>query len=167
MVYQRAKGQLDKRPFGTQLEVYNDGFEWLQHSIAAREPANNLPRVKIGGPDCTCVYDASLLNISAMSFGSLSANAIKALNRGARMGGFAHDTGEGGLSPYHLEGGGDLIWEIGSGYFTARNADGSFSPEGSRKLRPSIRSRWWSSRSARAPSLGRAAFSRPPRSARR
>ncbi len=129
VVYQRAKGQLDKRPFGTQLEVYNDGFEWLQHSIAARQPSNILPRVMIGGPDCTRPYDASLLNISAMSFGSLSANAIKALNRGAKMGGFAHDTGEGGLSLYHLEGGGDLIWEIGSGYFTARNADGSFSPE--------------------------------------
>ena len=129
VVYQRAKGQLDKRPFGTQLEVYNDGFEWLQHSIAARQPSNILPRVIIGGPDCARPYEASLLNISAMSFGSLSANAIKALNRGARMGGFAHDTGEGGLSLYHLDGGGDLIWEIGSGYFTARNPDGSFSPE--------------------------------------
>ncbi len=129
VVYQRAKMQLDKRPFGTQHNVYQEGFEWLQHSVAAREPAKTLPRVTIGGPDCTRPYSSSLLNISAMSFGSLSANAIRALNRGAQEGGFAHDTGEGGLSPYHREGGGDLIWEIGSGYFSARHPDGRFSPE--------------------------------------
>ena len=86
-------------------------------------------RVKIGGPDCKQPYDASLYNISAMSFGALSANAISALNKGAKMGGFAHDTGEGGISRYHREGGGDLIYEIGSGYFGCRNDDGSFSPE--------------------------------------
>ena len=129
VVYQRAKMQLDKRPFGTQYDVYTDGFEWLQHSMAAKHPPAALPRVMIGGPDCTRPYSASLLNISAMSFGSLSANAIKALNKGAQEGGFAHDTGEGGLSPHHREHGGDLIWEIGSGYFSARNPDGSFSPE--------------------------------------
>jgi glutamate synthase domain-containing protein 2 len=129
LVYQRAKRQLDKRPFGTQLEVYEQGYEWLQHSITAREPARDLPRVTIGGPDCARPYSASLFNISAMSFGSLSANAIKALNRGAKMGQFAHDTGEGGVSLHHTEAGGDLIWEIGSGYFSARNLDGTFSPE--------------------------------------
>jgi glutamate synthase domain-containing protein 2 len=126
LVYQRAKMQLDKRPFGTQYEVYDDGFEWLNHSLAARPPGDRDPRIEIGGPDCTQPYSASSLNISAMSFGSLSANAIRALNRGARMGNFAHDTGEGGISPYHLEAGGDLIWEIGSGYFGARTADGRF-----------------------------------------
>ncbi|MFM7304126.1 MAG: FMN-binding glutamate synthase family protein, partial [Alphaproteobacteria bacterium] len=129
IVYQRAKQQLDKRPFGTQYDVYETGFEWLQHSLAARAPAKDLPRILIGGPTCARPYSASILNISAMSFGSLSANAIRALNQGAKRGGFAHDTGEGGLSPYHREAGGDLIWEIGSGYFSARNADGSFSPE--------------------------------------
>ncbi|MCA4920817.1 MAG: FMN-binding glutamate synthase family protein [Roseomonas sp.] len=129
IVYQRAKKQLDKRPFGTQYDVYDTGFEWLQHSLAARAPAHDLPRILIGGPACTQPYSASILNISAMSFGSLSANAIRALNQGAKRGGFAHDTGEGGLSPYHREAGGDLIWEIGSGYFSARNPDGSFSPE--------------------------------------
>ena len=129
IVYQRAKKQLDKRPFGTQYDVYDTGFEWLQHSLAARPPAHELPRILIGGPACTKPYSASLLNISAMSFGSLSANAIRALNQGAKRGGFAHDTGEGGLSPYHREAGGDLIWEIGSGYFSARNPDGSFSPD--------------------------------------
>ncbi len=129
VVYQRAKMQLDKRPFGTQLSVYGDGFEWMHHSIAAGEPARELFRVTIGGPDCKRPYDASVLNISAMSFGSLSANAIRALNKGAKIGGFAHDTGEGGFSPYHREHGGDIIWELGSGYFGARNSDGSFSPE--------------------------------------
>ncbi len=129
VVYQRAKMVLDKRPFGTQYEVYQGGFEWLHHSMAAKEPAKQAPRVLIGGPDCTQPYSASLLNISAMSFGSLSANAIRALNKGAAAGGFAHDTGEGGLSPYHREAGGDIIWEIGSGYFGARNPDGSFSAE--------------------------------------
>jgi glutamate synthase domain-containing protein 2 len=128
VVYQRAKGQLDKRPFGTQYDVYQDGFEWLHHSMAPRPVAETAPRLMIGGPDCAQPYSASLLNISAMSFGSLSANAIRALNRGAKAGGFAHDTGEGGLSPHHREGGGDLIWELGSGYFSARDAQGRFDP---------------------------------------
>ncbi|MDR3374671.1 MAG: FMN-binding glutamate synthase family protein [Ancalomicrobiaceae bacterium] len=129
VVYQRAKGQLDKRPFGTQLDVYAASFEWLNHSMTPKHPNGHDFRVTIGGPDCTKPYNASLFNISAMSFGALSANAISALNRGARHGGFAHDTGEGGLSPYHRDGGGDIIWEIGSGYFGCRDLDGHFSPE--------------------------------------
>jgi glutamate synthase domain-containing protein 2 len=129
VVYQRAKMVLDKRPFGTQYDVYADGFEWVRHSMVPRPQAVEPFRVKVGGPDCTRPYEASVFNISAMSFGALSPNAIRALNKGAKEGGFAHDTGEGGLSPYHREFGGDLIWEIGSGYFGARNPDGSFSPE--------------------------------------
>ncbi len=129
IVYQRAKKALDKRPFGTQYDVYCDSFEWLQHSIVPEEPAKEPFRVVIGGPDTTKPYSASVFNISAMSYGSLSANAIRALNRGAKLGGFAHDTGEGGVSPYHREHGGDLIWELGSGYFGCRNDDGSFSRE--------------------------------------
>jgi glutamate synthase domain-containing protein 2 len=129
VVYQRAKGQLDKLPFGTQIDVYSTEFEWLGHSLAAKEPSREPFRVLIGGPQCGHPYSASLLNISAMSFGALSANAIRALNKGALGGGFAHDTGEGGLSQYHREHGGDLIWEIGSGYFGCRTAEGNFSPE--------------------------------------
>ena len=129
VVYQRAKMALDKRPFGTQLNVYGDGFEWMNHSIAPAPVSSEPFRVTIGGPDCARPYRASVFNISALSFGALSANAIRALNTGARLGGFAHDTGEGGLSPHHLAGGGDVIWEIGSGYFGARNPDGTFSPE--------------------------------------
>ena len=129
VVYQRAKMALDKRPFGTQFNVYEVGYEWLQHSIAPRPVAAAPFRVSVGGPDCARPYSASVLNISAMSFGSLSANAIRALNAGAKKGGFAHDTGEGGFSPYHKEKGGDIIWEIGSGYFGCRNADGSFNAD--------------------------------------
>ena len=129
VVYQRAKNVLDKRPFGTQYDVYADGYEWLRHSIAPRLHATGPFRVPIGGPDCALPYCASIFNISAMSFGALSPNAIRALNAGAKIGGFAHDTGEGGFSPYHREKGGDIIWEIGSGYFGCRNADGSFCPE--------------------------------------
>ncbi|MEZ5910213.1 MAG: FMN-binding glutamate synthase family protein [Hyphomicrobiaceae bacterium] len=129
IAYQRAKSELDKRPFGTQFDVYSDAYEWVNHSIAPVPVAHEPFRIAIGGPDCRHPYASSVLNISAMSFGSLSANAILALNKGARLGGFAHDTGEGGLSPYHLENGGDIIWEIGSGYFGCRNDDGSFSPE--------------------------------------
>ena len=129
LVYQRAKMQLDKRPFGTQLPVYSDGFEWMLHSLAPRPAASEPFRITIGGPSCTKPYSASVLNISAMSFGALSANAIRALNGGARAGGFAHDTGEGGFSPYHAEMGGDIIWELGSGYFGCRAPTGAFSPE--------------------------------------
>ena len=129
IVYQRAKNQLDKRPFGTHYNVYDSHFEWLHHSIAPKPAASEGFRLRIGGPACSKPYDASVFNISAMSFGALSPNAIRALNRGASLGGFAHDTGEGGVSPYHREAGGDLIWEIGSGYFGCRAADGSFDPE--------------------------------------
>src|SRR5271166_1755825 len=130
VVYQRAKNVLDKRPFGTQYDVYADGYEWLRHSIASRPHATAPFRVTIGGPDCAIPYSASIFNISAMSFGALSPNAIRALNGGAKKGDFAHDTGEGGFSPYHREMGGDIIWEVGSGYFgCCRTPDGRFCPE--------------------------------------
>ena len=129
IVYQRAKLQLDKRPFGTTYDVYADGFEWMNHSLAPKPLAPSDFRVTIGGSDCAHPYSASVFNISAMSFGALSPNAIRALNEGAKKGGFAHDTGEGGFSPYHRFGGGDIIWELGSGYFGARHENGSFSPE--------------------------------------
>jgi glutamate synthase domain-containing protein 2 len=129
LVYQRAKMVLDKRPFGTQEDVYREGYEWIHHSVAPKVRAEEQFRITIGGPDCTRPYSASVFNISAMSFGALSPNAVRALNAGAKKGGFAHDTGEGGVSPYHRENGGDIIWEIGSGYFGCRNRDGSFNPE--------------------------------------
>jgi glutamate synthase domain-containing protein 2 len=129
IVYQRAKQALDKRPFGTQNDVYSTGYEWLHHSMAPKQAAKEPFRVTIGGPDCAKPYSASIFNISAMSFGALSPNAVRALNIGAKKGGFAHDTGEGGYSFYHREHGGDLIWEIGSGYFSCRNGDGTFCPE--------------------------------------
>ena len=129
IVYQRAKGQLDKRPFGTQLEAYDPPFEWMTHSMAPRPVCTDCFRITIGGPACAQPYSASVFNISAMSYGALSANAVRSLNKGAKIGHFAHDTGEGGFSPYHKENGGDIIWEIGSGYFGARNKDGTFSPE--------------------------------------
>jgi glutamate synthase domain-containing protein 2 len=129
LVYQRAKIDLDKRPFGTQYNVYQDGYEWVHHSIAPKPIATEKFRTTVGGPDCLKPYSASIFNISAMSFGSLSANAIRALNGGAKKGNFAHDTGEGGVSPYHRENGGDLIWEVGSGYFSCRTRDAMFDPE--------------------------------------
>lgn len=129
VVYQRAKMVLDKRPFGTQEDVYAEGFEWMHHSVAPKPLADPHFRLTIGGPDCTKPYSASVFNISAMSFGALSPNAVRALNAGAKKGNFAHDTGEGGVSPYHRENGGDLIWEIGSGYFGCRNPDGTFNPD--------------------------------------
>ena len=129
IVYQRAKMVRDTRPFGTQLDVGAPGYEWLRHSIAPRPLATDGFRVMVGGPDCARPYSISVFNISAMSFGALSANAIRALNKGAALGGFAHDTGEGGYSPYHREGGGDIVWEIGSGYFGCRNVDGTFNEE--------------------------------------
>jgi glutamate synthase domain-containing protein 2 len=129
LVYQRSKRALDKRPFGTQNDVYASGYEWLDHSMAPKAVAKEPFRIAVGGPDCGKPYSASIFNISAMSFGALSPNAIRALNSGAKKGNFAHDTGEGGYSPYHRENGGDIIWEIGSGYFSCRNADGTFCPE--------------------------------------
>jgi len=130
LVYQRAKGEPGEHPFGTLLDAYRDGYEFIGHSTApapAADPATF--RIAIGGPQCVRPYSASVFNISAMSFGSLSANAIRALNAGARRGGFSHDTGEGSISPYHLEMGGDIVWEVASGYFGCRGADGGFDPE--------------------------------------
>ena len=125
LVYQRAKGQSDKRPFGTQLDVSAQGYEWINHSLLPTELATHDFRITIG-EGCAQPYSASVFNISAMSFGALSANAIRALNKGAKLGNFAHDTGEGGYSRYHKEFGGDIIWELGSGYFGCRNDDGTF-----------------------------------------
>ena len=128
LVYQRAKGDIATTPFGTQLNVESVGYEWMNHSISAKD-INDLEddiRVIVGGPDCTQKYNASILNISAMSFGSLSKNAIEALNKGAQHGNFAHNTGEGGISPYHLKHKGDLIWQIGTGYFGCRDKKGKF-----------------------------------------
>lgn len=131
VIYQRAKKQIDTVPFGTQLNVYSEGYEWITHSIAPKDfhKMDHNPRVRFGGSECKQPYDMSVLNISAMSFGSLSQNAVLALNTGAKQGGFAHNTGEGGLSPYHLAPGGDIIWQIGTGYFGARSEDGNFSPD--------------------------------------
>lgn len=128
-VYRRAKGTKGDEPFGTERDVNEVGYEFLSHSLRARIATELNPRVRLGGPDCTQPYDIALMNVSAMSFGALSGNAIEALNGGAARGGFAHDTGEGAISPYHLKHGGDLIWEIGSGYFGCRSADGHFDPE--------------------------------------
>lgn len=129
LVYQRAKNVEDKRPFGTELDVYGSGYEWINHSMRPVKLADTNFRIHIGGKDCTQPYESSVLNISAMSFGALSANAIRALNTGAKLGGFAHDTGEGPISRYHRENGGDLIWELGSGYFGCRTDDGHFDPD--------------------------------------
>jgi len=127
LVYQRAKDVRDTVPFGTKEDVYEVGYEWVNHSMA---PVHNEPedmRVTIGGPDCSKPYSSSLLNIAAMSYGALSKNAILALSKGAKLGNFAHNTGEGGISPYHTDGGADLIWQIGTGYFGCRTEDGGFS----------------------------------------
>ncbi len=129
LAYARAKNDTDKRPFGTQLDVRADGHEWINHSMVPSHVASHDFRVRIGGPDCRQPYEASVFNVSAMSFGSLSANAIQALNAGAARGRFAHDTGEGSVSTWHRVHGGDLIWEIASGYFGCRGEDGRFSPE--------------------------------------
>jgi glutamate synthase domain-containing protein 2 len=138
LVYQRSKGEPDNRPFGTQLDVTVSGYEWINHSMQPSQLADHDFRIVIGGTSnpaspagqiCTQPYNASVFNISAMSFGALSANAILALNQGAKLPSFAHDTGEGSISQHHRVHGGDLIWEIGSGYFGCRNDDGSFNEE--------------------------------------
>ncbi len=128
VVYQRAKGDLDTTPLGTKLDTYRIGYEWISHSMAAFHMTEKHldPRVNIGGVDCLKPYSASILNISAMSFGALSSQAIRALNKGALMGKFYHNTGEGGCSPYHLENGGDIVWQIGTGYFGCRDSKGNF-----------------------------------------
>lgn len=128
IVYQRAKKELSTLPFGTQLNVYEIGYEWVNHSLSPKHVDPKSLRVSIGGPFCKQPYNASILNISAMSYGSLSKNAVQALNKGAKLGGFAHNTGEGGLTQYHLMHEGDIIWQIGTGYFGARNQDGKFDP---------------------------------------
>lgn len=129
VVYQRSKKQMDTVPYGTKFNVYRVGYEWIGHSLAAKnlEDINLDLRVWVGGPDCKQPYHASLLNISAMSFGALSSNAVMALNGGAKLGNFAHNTGEGGISSYHLKFTGDLIWQIGTGYFGCRTVNGGFS----------------------------------------
>ena len=133
LVYQRSKQVIDKRPFGTQMDVYQSDYEWINHSIAPAKVGTHDFRITIG-EDCAQPYSASVFNISGMSFGALSGNAIRALNRGAQLGGFMHDTGEGSISRHHRpqddnEPGGDLVWQIASGYFGCRNDDGTFSPE--------------------------------------
>ncbi|MEE9350393.1 MAG: FMN-binding glutamate synthase family protein [Flavobacteriaceae bacterium] len=146
LVYQRSKKENDTTPFGTQMNVYRSGYEWMDHSMYAKNSVRDIkdhqyPRVIIGGKDCLQPYSTSLLNISAMSFGSLSKNAVMAMNKGAKMGNFAQNTGEGGLSPYHLKYGGDVIWQIGTGYFGCRNEDGTFNPAGFREnaTKPSVK----------------------------
>lgn len=131
LIYQRAKNAVDTTPFGTQLDLYAEGYEWMNHSIHAldKKKVNRDPRVMIGSPQCKQPYSLSVLNVSAMSFGSLSKNAVKALNGGAKLGAFAHNTGEGGISPYHLSPGGDLIYQVGTGYFGCRNDEGGFDAE--------------------------------------
>ena len=129
LVYTRAKSQADKRPFGTQLDVRAVGYEWINHSITPSKLQSHDFRITVGGKACRQPYSISLFNVSAMSFGALSANAIMSLNLGAKLGGFAHDTGEGSISRHHRSQGGDLIWEIGSGYFGCRDEHGQFSPE--------------------------------------
>jgi glutamate synthase domain-containing protein 2 len=143
VIYQRAKKQIDTTPFGTQLNVYAEGYEWMSHSIVPIDfhKVDHHPRVLVGNKDCKQPYNASILNVSAMSFGSLSGNAIEALNAGAKIGGFAHNTGEGGISPHHLKQGGDLIWQVGTGYFGARDESGNFNDEAFRKnsTRPEVK----------------------------
>ncbi|MDG6746227.1 glutamate synthase-related protein, partial [Staphylococcus aureus] len=130
LVYQRAKNENADKPFGSIIDVYEPNYRFIVHSIAPCPPADTETfRVLIGNNQCKQPYSASIMNISAMSFGSLSANAIRALNKGAKLGNFYHDTGEGSLSPYHLEHGGDIVWQIASGYFGCRTAEGLFDPE--------------------------------------
>ncbi|QCX37231.1 FMN-binding glutamate synthase family protein [Aureibaculum algae] len=144
LIYRRAKKVNDTEPFGTQMNLYHSGYEWMEHSMYAKQNPQEIgkfPRLVIGGADCKQPYSTSLLNISAMSFGSLSTNAVMALNKGAKMGNFAHNTGEGGISPYHLKHGGDLIWQVGTGYFGCRNNDGTFNEETYRDnaIRPEVK----------------------------
>lgn len=131
IVYQRAKGALSTNPFGTKIDTYVEGYEWANHSIHPLDhhDLDPHPRVLIGGSDCKQPYSSSIFNVSAMSYGALSDRAIEALNGGAKTGGFAHNTGEGSISNYHIKHGGDLIWQIGTGYFGCRNSDGSFNEE--------------------------------------
>jgi glutamate synthase domain-containing protein 2 len=128
VIYQRAKGAQDAVPYGTKLDTQAVGYEWIGHSLAAihADKETTSQRIKVGGADCLQPYWASVFNISAMSYGSLSSNAIEALNKGAKQGGFYHNTGEGSVSPAHLKHGGDLVWQIGTGYFGCRTKEGGF-----------------------------------------
>ncbi len=128
LVHARAHSQSGTHPFGTERDLDAADYHWVGHSIMPHPEPETNPRVTVGNSQTGKPYCASILNISAMSFGALSANAVRALNLGAKLGGFYHDTGEGGLSDYHLEHGGDIVWELGSGYFGARNGDGQFDP---------------------------------------
>ena len=128
LVYQRAKNIDSSTPFGTQLDLNHNNYEGIKHSIFPAKVNEELPRVIVGGPDCRQPYSASLFNVSAMSFGSLSENAVRALNIGAKKGNFYQNTGEGGLTEYHLQGG-DIVWQIGTGYFGCRNSEGNFDAE--------------------------------------
>ena len=129
LVYARSKVENDKRGFGSIKDMYSTGTEWIAHSLQPVQPDPATFRVQVGAGQCAQPYSLSLLNVSGMSFGALSPNAIKALNRGAALGGFAHDTGEGSISTHHREHGGDLIWQIASGYFGCRTPDGHFDAE--------------------------------------
>lgn len=133
LVYARSKNQTSTHPFGTELDVYSDEYEWLSHSIVPNDTVAEEFRIAIGGPQCTKPYSAAILNVSAMSFGSLGSKAIEALNMGAKRGDFYHDTGEGSFSKYHAKHDGDIVWELGSGYFGCRDADGHFDDEKFRK----------------------------------
>lgn len=140
VIYQRSKNVGDTHAFGTEENIYEEGYEFITQSLYPSEVLHEEPRVAIGGKDCKQPYLASLYNISAMSFGSLSQNAVIALNKGAKLGGFYQNTGEGGLSPYHLQGG-DVVWQIGTGYFGCRNNDGAFSDDKFKEnaLRPEVK----------------------------
>ena len=129
LVYRRAKGMEGLRPFGTLRNVNEVGHEWINHSVAPAHLPDTPFTVTFGGPDCTQPYEGSVLNISGMSYGALSPNAIEALNQGAKIGGFAHTTGEGSISKFHRKHGGDLIWQIGSGYFGCRTPEGEFNAD--------------------------------------
>ncbi|MEZ4804082.1 MAG: FMN-binding glutamate synthase family protein [Bacteroidia bacterium] len=131
LIYSRAKNEIDTTPFGTKLNLYNPGYECMVHSLYPNkiEELDQHPRILFGGKDCKQPYSCSIFNISAMSYGALSSNAILALSKGAKLGNFAHNTGEGGISHYHIDGGGDLIWQIGTGYFGCRTLEGGFNAE--------------------------------------
>ena len=129
LIYQRAKNAMDSHPFGTEHDITAPGYEYANHSIDVKEVSEDKARILVGGPDCSQPYSASLLNISAMSYGALSRNAVRALNHGAKLANMYHNTGEGGLTEHHLSGGGDITWQIGTGYFGCRTHDGQFDPK--------------------------------------
>lgn len=129
IIYQRSKNVRETVAFGMQTDPYEPGYEWVSHSVYPARIKKKDLRVSIGTSQCQQPYDLSILNIGAMSYGALSKTAIRSLSEGASMAGFAMNTGEGGISPYHIRGGADLIWQIGTGYFGCRDFDGMFDPE--------------------------------------